>query len=34
MKKSNATYHYEEFGKEINVKVKYYDKYNKEELII
>jgi DNA helicase-2/ATP-dependent DNA helicase PcrA len=25
-------YHYEKFGKEINVKVKYADKYNKEEV--
>jgi DNA helicase-2/ATP-dependent DNA helicase PcrA len=25
-------YHYEKFGKEINVKVKYADKYNKEEI--
>ena len=24
-------YHYESFGKKLNVKVKYYDRYNKEE---
>ena len=25
-------YHYENFGKKLNVKVKYYDRYNKEEI--
>ena len=24
-------YHYENFGKKLNVKVKYYDRYNEEE---